>query len=104
MTLTPSEGRISSAQLRERIITAAGFELCRVVVREAVLGHPVAEAPASLRERLRLAADAVAQTRLTPPAVRAAQSEGPVLPGHDGWDWLLRRVTGRGTRPLVASR
>jgi peptidoglycan/xylan/chitin deacetylase (PgdA/CDA1 family)/SAM-dependent methyltransferase len=46
-----SHGRISSRQLRRTILLETGYELCRAVLREAVILAP-ADATGSLRERL----------------------------------------------------
>jgi peptidoglycan/xylan/chitin deacetylase (PgdA/CDA1 family)/GT2 family glycosyltransferase/SAM-dependent methyltransferase len=51
------DGVAGAAALRAAITTAAGFELARVAVREAIVGRPLAGG-GSLRERLREAAAA----------------------------------------------
>lgn len=50
------DGRIRAQALRARILAAAGFELCRAVVREGILGRPLDDG-ASLRVRLAEAAE-----------------------------------------------
>lgn len=54
-TAAPSDGLIRAGALRRELCTRAGFELCRIVVREALLGQPIA-GEMTLRERLRAAA------------------------------------------------
>ena len=59
----PASGGVVRAQaLRAAITTAAGLELCRIALREGVLGHPLAPEP-PLRARLAAAASARASAR-----------------------------------------
>ncbi|HEY6759203.1 MAG TPA: trifunctional glycosyltransferase/class I SAM-dependent methyltransferase/polysaccharide deacetylase [Baekduia sp.] len=79
------DGQVSAQALRGAISYAAGFELCHVVVREALLLY--AGAPgASLRERLA----AIAQRRTAAPAA----SDGRLVPG---WAPVAREVAGAAT-------
>jgi peptidoglycan/xylan/chitin deacetylase (PgdA/CDA1 family) len=53
------DGRVGADRLRAAIIAAAGMELCRAAVREAIVGRSLDAEPVGLRERLGLAAGAV---------------------------------------------
>src|SRR3990172_9430321 len=54
--LTPPKRNIVRAcELRLAIVKASGYELCRVAVREGLLGKPLADKPFSLRSRLKAA-------------------------------------------------
>ncbi len=50
-TISPERGRVTAQMLRATLTASSGFELCRAVVREGLLGRPLTE-PLSLRERL----------------------------------------------------
>jgi peptidoglycan/xylan/chitin deacetylase (PgdA/CDA1 family)/SAM-dependent methyltransferase len=63
-----SGGVVSARRLRAAALAAAGFELCRVVAREAIVGFAAAD-PRSLRDRL---------------ASRATEAEGLERRGVDG--------------------
>lgn len=95
---------IRSAELRARLTTAAGFELCRAAVREGLIGWPLQGPP--LRERLAIAALRTGcagprippqQTAFAPGWCRAVRR---ALDGRAGW------VIGRraGEIGCVASR
>ena len=51
VSVVPTNGTISPQTLRAAITTASGFELCRMVVREALIGRSLTD-PATLRQRL----------------------------------------------------
>ena len=53
----PRQKILGAHELRAELTQAGGFELCRVAVREAILGRPFTD-PGSLRERLARAAPA----------------------------------------------
>jgi peptidoglycan/xylan/chitin deacetylase (PgdA/CDA1 family) len=82
--LAPSEGRVAAGALRREICTQGGFELCRLAVRQGVVGRAPDDG-ARLRERL---ASSAAALRGAPsiarlpdgvvPAARAAGCEPPV--------------------------
>jgi len=52
LTVRVRQGRVRGQEIRAAITAEIGFELCRAVVREALLGRPLDEG-GSLRERLR---------------------------------------------------
>ncbi len=58
-----SGGLVPAEQLRGVLLEAVGFESCRVAVREGLLGRPFQAPPASLWERLRIAAEQARQER-----------------------------------------
>lgn len=80
-------GLITQSRLRSAITTETGFELCRVVVREAILGRPFLGE--GLRARLAARADAVRHM-----ALPDAQAEAIPASASDGLppDW--RAVVG----------
>ncbi|MGH2524464.1 MAG: sulfotransferase, partial [Anaerolineales bacterium] len=55
VTVLVKDNFMSEQELRAALTTASGYELCRVCVREALLGQPL-NGSASLRERLAYAA------------------------------------------------
>jgi peptidoglycan/xylan/chitin deacetylase (PgdA/CDA1 family)/trans-aconitate methyltransferase len=57
VTIPVTRAIVSAHELRVALTIASGFELCRVVVREALLGRPFAD-PLSLRARLASAREA----------------------------------------------
>jgi peptidoglycan/xylan/chitin deacetylase (PgdA/CDA1 family)/SAM-dependent methyltransferase len=67
VTIPVTGATVSPHELRVSLTIASGFELCRVVVREALLGRPFAE-PLSLRDRL-------ASARETRLAMSGSESE-----------------------------
>lgn len=71
------------------VTEATGFELCRAVVREALLGRPLSD-PGSLRERL-----------LHARAARSGERRPPAAPG---WDAAVRRAARPGAATLVLGR
>ncbi len=69
-----TRGRVTADELRAALIRGSGFELCRLAVREALLGRPLGDG-GSLRARLR----DVRRRRTTAPAAVPAD-----VPGLDG--------------------
>lgn len=68
VAVVPRGRRVSAGALRRAICTEAGFELCRLAVRQGVIGRPPHDG-VSLRRRL----------------LDAARTEAPAE--HDGADW-----------------
>jgi hypothetical protein len=66
-TVEPADGAVRASHLRAAATRVAGYELCRVVVREAILGQPLG-GPATLRDRLARRAAASPEARDRPPA------------------------------------
>lgn len=77
--IEPASGRVMAGGLRREICTEAGFELCRLAVREGLIGRPVLDR-SSLRERLQAAATA----RAAIPAAAATAPGGLTL--APGWE------------------
>lgn len=75
---------IRSAELRVRLTIASGYELCRVAVREGLLGGPLAGPP--LRERL--AAAAVRARAVSGPEVRLPRQ----IAFAPGWHRAVHRA------------
>jgi peptidoglycan/xylan/chitin deacetylase (PgdA/CDA1 family)/SAM-dependent methyltransferase/GT2 family glycosyltransferase len=120
----PAGGTVRAGVLRSALITASGAELCRVAVREGVLGRPLT-APGTLRERLaeaaavRRAEDGVARADGTPAG--AAEDRPTRVPARNadglgrswpagaepgpGWSAAIRRArAGRAPALLLARR
>lgn len=85
--IEPAGGRVTAGALRREIFTHAGFELCRLAVREGLIGRPLLDG-ASLRERLRAAAAA----RAAVPPVAAKAPDGLAL--APGWERHAARALG----------
>jgi peptidoglycan/xylan/chitin deacetylase (PgdA/CDA1 family) len=77
-SLSVAEGRVEPGQLCSAITTLGGFELCRAVVREALLSRPFAAAPQTLRARLAASASSPAGQALV-----RARGETPWAPGYE---------------------
>ncbi|HYG62806.1 MAG TPA: glycosyltransferase [Thermoanaerobaculia bacterium] len=95
-------GEISAHELRVALTEAAGFELCRAAVREALLGVPLGR-PGNLRERL--AAASARHRRETPSS--AGPPEAWPLAGSEpapGWQQTLTRAVGPEGRGAVLAR
>ena len=84
----PPDGFIASARLRAHLMQYAGFELVRIVVREALLGTSLDE-PLSLRERLRRAA--LRRAEATPEDTTSHLAASQTVRLMPSW----RRVAGR---------
>ena len=96
--IEPIQGRVTAGALRREICTQAGFELCRLAVREGLLGRPLLDG-SSLRERLRAAAAARAAT---PPAAAEAPAGLSLAPG---WErHAARAVDGAGSAYVIGRR
>ena len=95
----PARGRVSAGALRREICIQAGFELCRLAVREGLIGRPLADG-ASLRERLREAAE---RKRSTPVAL-ALEVPADVALGP-GWErHAIRALEGEPDGYVIARR
>ena len=104
----PVTRRIVRAQeLRAALTTAGGLELCRVAVREGLLGKPFA-IPASLRARLSAAISQRVKSDLTPeiPADLVPTENGRVAPSSPmaGSERALQHVLSFAERSLVLGR
>ncbi|HYI98573.1 MAG TPA: trifunctional glycosyltransferase/class I SAM-dependent methyltransferase/polysaccharide deacetylase [Thermoleophilaceae bacterium] len=94
----PVDGRVTAGALRREICTQAGFELCRLAVREGLIGRPLLDG-STLRERLRAAAAA----RAAVPAAAAAAPEGSSL--APGWErHATRALEGADSGYVIARR
>jgi len=109
---SPSDGEVRAGALRRELCTRAGFELCRIVVREGLLGQRIAGG-GSLRDRLRAAAAARGDAAAAATTEPVGAPEGFAL--APGWEGRARtaladcpgHVIGRrhaGTVGLSASR
>jgi peptidoglycan/xylan/chitin deacetylase (PgdA/CDA1 family) len=98
LTLPARGGRVSAQELRAALNKDLGFELCRVAVREGLIGAPLA-GPATLRERLARAA-------------RLSESTGEHPNAHPpptdrlapGWAHAVKRHLPEGGRGFVLGR
>ena len=80
LSIPAQAGLIKSAAIRSRVTQACGFELCRVAVREALLGKRF-DAPGALYDRL--AASRLRVSTMTPD--NFILDEPPGAPLVDGW-------------------
>lgn len=95
LTIPAEEGRIGGPRLLARLTEAGGFEVCRIAVREAIIGLPVGDG-ATLRQRLAKAARA-----------RRAPGQPPRPPRGDmtpGWADAVGRARADGAGALVLGR
>jgi len=102
LALEPLDGRVSAGALRREICTQAGFELCRLVVRQGLLGRPRGDG-VPLRARLREAAAAAA----APLAAADASVAVELAPGGalaPGWERHARAAAGAGDAWVVGRR
>lgn len=74
-TVPVNEGNISAQALRVALTMEGGLELCRVVVREALLEQPITQV-GTLRQRLAMAAQQRMQHIGMPPAVASPTVSG----------------------------
>ena len=103
-----SEGRVSAHVLRVALTQAGGMELCRVVVREALVGRPLASGE-TLRARLAAAAQlrhSTSELRLNlvssdSPADRGLTASSGAVPGAA---WVLKEALGADTPGWIFTR
>lgn len=94
-----SAGLVGGRRLRTDAIDAAGFELCCAVVREALLGRPLADGE-SIRERLRHAA----RSRLRSEAGESdSLSPAPDPDAAPGWITAARIARSSASSPMVVA-
>jgi len=102
---------VPADQLRSALLEAVGFESCRVAVREGLLGRSF-QAPASLWERLRIAADqrrrdsdAGTRESLFPPALSQAlrPDQGTIVLGPRLSDPIATSASRRAVLPAEAA-
>jgi hypothetical protein len=84
MEMNVSNGRITAHELRAAITTYAGLDLCRLAVREGLIGYSLNQLP-SLRVQLaRLARQQIERTDFSYPTVLNRLAYG--------LEWLWQRI------------
>lgn len=91
-------GIVSAASLREIITDEFGLELCKVAVREGILGAPLESGAGTLRERLAASAATTAASRGGPPPIR----QSTLVPPEPSHHSAASDTTATHTQRLVA--
>jgi peptidoglycan/xylan/chitin deacetylase (PgdA/CDA1 family)/SAM-dependent methyltransferase len=92
VALAMDRDRVPLSRVVATLTSAGGFELCRIAVREAIIGRPLRDG-SSLRARLATAARR-----------HAAGGALPSDPFVAGWEGALSRAKADGAGPLILAR
>jgi peptidoglycan/xylan/chitin deacetylase (PgdA/CDA1 family) len=97
VTIRAEQEVMRAHQIRAVITARGGLELCRAAVREGVLGKPLSAAPASLRERLAVAADSTA------PRPASIDGENAIILGQRSQEAIGTSLSRRAMLPAAAA-